>query len=194
MRIDPAVEEPEAIEPSMADALAALSDADLARLEAVARLRVRALPGLDWSDLLHEAVLRALEGTRRRPPGLPLPVFLAGCMRSLCNEHWRRLRRERQILTAGDAAGVEDEVDPGPHADPERILAASQALQSLFALFRGDGAVLAILGGLADGLPPPEIRARHGLSETEYDNARKRMRRALLRLTAGGTRPWDARP
>jgi RNA polymerase sigma-70 factor (ECF subfamily) len=170
----------------MAEALAALSEADLARLEAVARLRARAVPGLDWADLLHEAVLRALSGTRRRPPGLPLTVFLAGCMRSLCHEHWRRLSRERQVLVAGEAG--EAEPDPAPEADPERALAASQALQSLLDLFRGDDAVQAILGGLAAGLAPPEIRARHGLSETQYDTARKRMRRALLRLTEGPPR------
>ena len=42
-------------------ALAALSKEDLLRLRAIAKLRARALPdGMSWSDLLHEAVLRAL--------------------------------------------------------------------------------------------------------------------------------------
>jgi len=46
-------------------ALAALSEEDLLRLRAIARLRARALPGdMSWSDLLHEAVLRALTGAR----------------------------------------------------------------------------------------------------------------------------------
>ena len=41
-------------------ALAALSEEDLLRLRAIARLRARSLPGdMSWSDLLHEAVLRA---------------------------------------------------------------------------------------------------------------------------------------
>jgi hypothetical protein len=45
-------------------ALAALPEEDLLRLRAIARLRARSLPGdMAWSDLLHEAVLRAL--TRR---------------------------------------------------------------------------------------------------------------------------------
>ena len=47
-------------------ALAALSEEDLLRLRAIARLRARSLPdGMSWSDLLHEAVLRALTGARR---------------------------------------------------------------------------------------------------------------------------------
>jgi len=46
-------------------ALAALSEEDLLRLRAIARLRARSLPeGMSWSDLLHEAVLRALTGAR----------------------------------------------------------------------------------------------------------------------------------
>lgn len=74
-------------------ALAALPNDDLLRLRAIARLRARALPGgVSWSDLLHEAVLRALSGTRPWPPGVPLVAFLAGVMPSLCAEQWRRRR------------------------------------------------------------------------------------------------------
>jgi RNA polymerase sigma-70 factor (ECF subfamily) len=76
-------------------ALAALSEEDLLRLRAIARLRARSLPGdMSWSDLLHEAVLRALTGARPWPPGVPLLAFLAGVMRSLCDEQWRRHRRQ----------------------------------------------------------------------------------------------------
>ena len=42
------------------------------RLRAIARLRARSLPGgVSWSDLLHEAVVRALAGVRPWPPGVP---------------------------------------------------------------------------------------------------------------------------
>ena len=59
-------------------ALAALSEEDLLRLRAIARLRARSLPdGMSWSDLLHEAVLRVLTGARPWPPGVPLLAFLA---------------------------------------------------------------------------------------------------------------------
>jgi RNA polymerase sigma-70 factor (ECF subfamily) len=75
-------------------ALAALSEEDLVRLRAIARLRARSLPGdMSWSDLLHEAVLRALTGARPWPPGVPLLAFLAGVMHSLCDEQWRRQTR-----------------------------------------------------------------------------------------------------
>jgi DNA-directed RNA polymerase specialized sigma24 family protein len=84
----------------VAAALAALSEEDLLRLRAIARLRVRSLPdGMSWSDLLHEAVLRALTGARPWPPGVPLLAFLGGVMRSLCDEEWRRHRRQDHLPT-----------------------------------------------------------------------------------------------
>jgi DNA-directed RNA polymerase specialized sigma24 family protein len=70
----------------------------------IARLRTRSLPGgMSWSDLLHEAVLRALTGARPWPPGVPLLAFLAGVMRSLCDEQWRRYRRQDHLPTAHDS-------------------------------------------------------------------------------------------
>src|SRR5262249_5545406 len=47
------------------EALAALSEDDLLRLRAIARLRARSLPGaMSWSDLLHQAVLPAVAARR----------------------------------------------------------------------------------------------------------------------------------
>ena len=82
--------------------MAALSEEDLLRLRAIARLRARSLPpgGMTWSDLLHEAVLRALAGARPWPAGVPLLAFLAGVMRSLCDEQWRRHRRQGDLPTS----------------------------------------------------------------------------------------------
>jgi RNA polymerase sigma-70 factor (ECF subfamily) len=39
-----------------------------------------------------------------------------------------------------------------------------------------------ILAGLGDGLSAEAIREVYGMSTTEYDSTRKRMRRALLRV------------
>jgi len=159
----------------IARALAALSETDLLRLKAIARLRARDLPrDVGWSDLLNEAVARALDGTRQCPGGIGVVAFLAGIMRSIASEHWRRLRRE-----AGIFALSEGEADPAP--DPERTLAAVQALATLDALFAGDLAASQILAGLAGGLSAREIRETYGLSETDYDSTRKRMRRLLLK-------------
>ncbi|MGL4967820.1 MAG: RNA polymerase sigma factor [Inquilinus sp.] len=156
-------------------ALAALSEPDLLRLQAIARLRCRGLPGLDWQELLHEAVLRALDGSRPWPRDVSLIAFLAGIMRSLRSDHWRR----QQATAAALSVQAAEVADRAP--DPERIAAASQALAAIDRLFADDPAALAVILGLSQGLSAEEIRRRTGLSETEYDSTRKRMRRALLR-------------
>ena len=161
----------------IARALAALSEADLLRLKAIARLRARDLPrDVGWSDLLNEAVARALDGARQCPPGVGIVAFLAGIMRSIASEHWCRLRREAGIFTLSDGEG---EADPAP--DPERTLAALQALAMLDRLFTGDLAASQVLAGLGGGLSAREIREMYGLSEKDYDSTRKRMRRLLLK-------------
>ncbi len=163
-------------------ALAALSEIDLLRLQALARLRARGLPhGIDWSDLLNEALARALDGSRQWPPGVPLLVFLAGVMRSVCADVWRRRRREAELIAFGSSAEAYGADVACPAADQERVLAACEAVAAIYRLFAGDLMALRIISGLANGQSAEEIRVLHGLSPVEYGSARRRMRRALLR-------------
>ena len=159
----------------VAGALRALSDTDLVRLKSLARLWSRGLPGgLGWADVLNEAIVRSLDGSRRWPTDVPLLAFLSGVMRSICHEHWRRARRDHALLVvAPDAVAAPD--------NPERVLAAAQALGAINGLFADDPAALKILAGLAEGMTATDIRLHYDMSERDYDSTRKRMRRALLR-------------
>ena len=167
-------------------ALALVSEVDLLRLKAIARLYARDLPpDVAWDDLLQEAITRALIGSRKQPQGVSTVVFLAGVMRSLKAQHWRRRARgsdghdavridlDDEDLTA---IAVADDA-PGP----ERSLLAQQELAAIERLFDSDPVALQILAGLSNGMAPEQIRMAAGLTKTDYDSARKRMRRALLR-------------
>src|SRR6516162_2527251 len=154
-------------------ALAALSEEDLLRLRAIARLRARSLPDdMSWSDLLHEAVLRALTGAQPWPPGVSLLAFLAGVMRSIGDEQWRRHRRQHDLPAPGDG---------GEAHDPERACAAAEALAAIQQLFASDNAALKVIKGLINGMAAEEIRRHYGLTAVEYDTTRRRIRRTLLR-------------
>ena len=159
-------------------ALRALSDADLVRLKALARLWSRGLPGgIGWTDVLHEAIVRSLDGSRRWPADVPLLAFLSGVMRSICDQHWQRARRDHAWLVAAPG-NSEAAIAPD---NPERVLAAAQALGAINGLFADDPAALKILAGLAEGMSATDIRLHYDMSERDYDSTRKRMRRALLR-------------
>ncbi|HEV7633323.1 MAG TPA: sigma-70 family RNA polymerase sigma factor [Steroidobacteraceae bacterium] len=156
---------------------------DLLRLKSIARLHARGLPpDVSWDDLLQEAMTRVLTGARRAPVGVPIVAFLAGIMRSLSSEHWRRVRRHPRA--SGQSQEL-DALDPAP--GPERHLSARQELAAISALFADDPVALQIIAGLAESLTAEQIRAATGISKTDYDSARKRMRRCLLRegLTCG---------
>ncbi len=162
-------------------ALAALPEEDLLRLRAIARLRARSLPGgMSWSDLLHEAVLRALAGTRPWPPDVPLLAFLGGVMRSLCDEQWRRHRRQDVIFIPDDAAGSND---------PERVCAAREALAGIHRLFASDEAAMKVITGLISGMGAEAIRRNYHLTVVEYDTTRRRIRRTMLRHGAAWSWP-----
>lgn len=158
---------------------------DLLRLKTIARLHARGLPpDVGWTDLLQEAFARVLDGSRRRPAGVPMVVFLAGVMRSIKAQHWRRIYRggRRQVRwLAGVGDLPPDEVaDPAPSA--ERQLIAIEEVNALRRLFHDDPQAMQILSGLYEGCTPEEICSAHQLSKVAYESARKRIRRALLRV------------
>ena len=173
-------------------ALELVTEMDLLRLKSIARLHARGLPpDVAWDDLLQEAITRVLTGKRVQPEGVQMVAFLGGIMRSLRADHIRRARHglgrdDPHWLNQSREDVFELELlDPG--ADPERALIVTEELEKIRQLFADDAIALLIIDGLAEGLAAEQIRARNGISRTEYDSARKRMRRCLLRegLTCG---------
>jgi RNA polymerase sigma-70 factor (ECF subfamily) len=134
--------------------------------------------------MLQEAITRVLTGSRRCPEGVTTVAFVAGILRSLRTDYWRRVRREsggersRHNLESDDTAAL-DLVDPAP--GPERAMEARQQLALIKLLFADDPTALKIIEGLCNSLSAEQIRICAGLSRTEYDSARRRMRRAVLR-------------
>jgi DNA-directed RNA polymerase specialized sigma24 family protein len=173
-------------------ALNLISRMDFLRLKAIARLHARGLPpDVSWDDLLQEAFTRAIVGSRRKPEGVPMVAFLAGIMRSLRTEHWRRARggpgshESLRIDHQRDLSRSAELRDPA--SDLEQALLAREQIEAIEELFAGDDVALGIIAGLAEGRSAAQIRSAMGISKTEYDSARKRMRRTLLRegLTCG---------
>jgi DNA-directed RNA polymerase specialized sigma24 family protein len=167
-------------------ALGLTSEVDLLHLKTIARLYTRGLPpDVAWDDLLQEALTRVLVGSRRQPEGVSVVAFLAGVMRSLKAEHWRRVLNgpgRPDTFRLGDVSDGSHDValvDSAP--GPERALSARQELAAIERLFADDPVALRIIAGLGEGLTAEQIRVAAGLSKTDYESARRRMRRVLLR-------------
>lgn len=164
-------------------ALELVTRMDLLRLKSIARLYARGLPPeVAWEDMLQEALTRVLVGSRQKPEGVTVVAFVAGILRSLRADYWRRAIRTNEAVRIdheSDAALALILSDPAP--GPERALDARQELNAIKRLFADDPTALEIINGLARGLGAEQIRAATGLSRTDYESARKRMRRALLR-------------
>lgn len=166
------------------DALLGLSDADLLRLQRLARFRARLIPALDWQDLLQEAIGRALDGRRRWPRAVDFMAFMRQTIRSIANEHWRREERKPPHSDLDD----ESMVDRGLNTayQPERLVLAAKLLEEIQSLFAEDPQVLAILAGIAADEPPADIKRKAGMSNTQYASAQKRIRRGLANAFPSG--------
>lgn len=166
-------------------ALNLVSEMDFLRLKAIARLYARGLPpDVDWDDLLQEAFTRVLVGARVKPNEIAMLPFIAGIIRSLRSAHLRRAcgsgtAEAVDVVNATEPGHAVELLDPAP--GPERSLIARQELEVVQRLFVDDPLALEIIKGLGDGMSAEQIRAAGKISKVDYDSARKRMRRCLLR-------------
>ncbi len=163
-----------------------LSDDELRRLEQLARLRVVGLHMVDWRDLLHEAVAKLLDGSRRWPRDVSLIVFLRETMRSIASNYWRRLEEpvvmiEADLRVRGEAGegALGNIMDPA--ASPERQVSAAETLARIEEAFKEDGDALKVMAGMAAGKTPREIQEEAGMNKTRYASTQRRIRRRLAR-------------
>jgi DNA-directed RNA polymerase specialized sigma24 family protein len=173
--------------------LAALSDADLLRLKRFAQLRSLRLPLLNWSDLLNEAIVRVLDGSRLWPPDVDFIVFLLQSIRSIASEQWRRIQRtpvtrEADLPPANPVNTERASLDElgRDELNPEREVLAAFALRDVMTIFRADQHATAILVGLAEGDAPTDIQRRASMTSIQYASAQRRIRRALARAFPEG--------
>ena len=153
-------------------ALAALTPQDLIKLKRLAQLRSAGLPQMAWGDLLQEAIVRALSGSRGWPRRVALLAFLAQTMRSIANEAWLGVQRTDAAMS--QMAGLdEDDVDPAREA------AVADTLNAVYALFKDDAEAIAVLRGMAQSATPAETQQAGGMTALQYAAAQKRIRRRL---------------
>jgi RNA polymerase sigma-70 factor (ECF subfamily) len=117
-------------------------------------------------DLLSEAFKRVLEGRRKWPRSVEVVPFLRNVMRSIASDWLRDPSHDEDVDV--DSIGIEN------HSGEARI-----DLPKIIAMFSDDPIAQKIIMAMMEGLRGEELREISGLSKTEYESKRRKIRRRL---------------
>ena len=172
-------------------ALEGLHSIDLIRLKKKANVLAPGT-GMEPNDLLQEAVKRSLEeNSGRNCPGNVKPaIFLGNVMKSIASHAREKRKREPPINLSKDDEDDPTANVPDPRPSPEEVvirrLDCEKAHTRIEAMFNEDRKAQAIVIGIMEDWSPHEIREMETMSKKEYEAARKRVRRKLLREAPKG--------
>jgi hypothetical protein len=123
-------------------------------------------------ELVHEAICRVLEGKREWPRHLEKLGFLAGVIKSIA---WDRKRALIPNVSIDDVK----EREVGDKGADERGIIAKIDLRRIMTLFDDDPIAQKMLVGMANGTRGEDLERESGLSPTEYESKRKKIRRRI---------------
>jgi DNA-directed RNA polymerase specialized sigma24 family protein len=121
-------------------------------------------------DLYQEALLRAMDGRRQWPRGLPATKFFWGVMRSIA---WEWKRKDDPL-----------DKDIGDKGAEERTLLDRDHVMKIIKAFDDDPIAQKIFVAITEGARGEELLKLSGLSPIDYESKRKKIRRRIERLEA----------
>lgn len=170
-----------------------LTDADWMRLRKMAKANLWGIRFDDPDELINETFERLFAGGRIWNVGMAFIPWMRSAMQSIAHGIRNRNSVKLEAL-AGDLAA-----DSDPDAAPDifgsegktplalalteeaRALAEAE-LAKIEAHFKGNQNVELVLMGIEDGMKPEEVREIGGMTMTQYETARKQLRRGLDKL------------
>jgi DNA-directed RNA polymerase specialized sigma24 family protein len=163
-------------------AVAALTDADLGRLNRAARA-FSAICGISAEDLIQEAYLRVLDGKRTCGRGTQIVPFLCGVMKSIASQETEARKNGQRAVTVlrnGESVLPDLEVET---VSPE--VAAAAAIDDRPHLLRinesikGDEKLELLLEGILDNMRGAELRELLDVDDLGLAALRKKLYRRL---------------
>jgi hypothetical protein len=181
-------------------ALATMTDVELARLYRLAQYFL--IGGTTYNnprELFNEAVHRTLDGRRNWPPAEAFGAYIWMVMRSIADSD-RKMEAQRVEFLANDQPSRADFDGEGDRlaeygsaksavdlvledADVQRRV--TEDLQAIEDYFKNDQNVMLVIMAIEDNIPPRELESDYGLSITQYESARKKLRRYVDRQFPG---------
>jgi hypothetical protein len=127
-------------------------------------------------EFVQEAICRVLAGIREWPRGLEKIRFLAGVIKSIAGDRKRALSRNVSI----DDVKEREVGDKG--ADERGIMAKIDLQRIVTSHFEDDPIAGKIMLAMAEGAKGEDLKQASGLSPTEYESKRKKIRRRIEKL------------
>lgn len=158
-----------------------MTEHDVLILRKMGRKLIEGTRFTESMDLMHEAFDRCLDGRRNWPTHVRFSVFLGNVMRSIASAE-----RRREKLHESFEASSEEEPQAGyaPSAEQQAIVfedvgLTMKAVDALRGKLAGDEAAQKVLGGMAAGMSPKEIRQALHMDSRAYEAARMRIARRM---------------
>lgn len=181
----PQSDHPDRVEISAA--IESLTSAEKLKLSAIEEM-MRGGTGFGKGELVQEAVLRALGGSRKCPRHVPIMAFLIETMRSIAGHE--RTKHGRMVFLADlDDAAAAGTSGPAGERDPEEELMRKQeiaAVQRIDALFSDDPEAQLVLMGWSEELRGAALQEATGLESGKLHYAIKRIRKRMKQLYPKG--------
>ena len=180
-------------------AIVGLSDIEWIRLRKMASGRLWGTRLGDPDALINETIELLIVGKRTWNVGMAFVPWMNSAMKSVAN-NLRTLKRQPEVVLAADLVGGGDNL-PEEAFDiigeagetpldalltQEARALAEKDLAKIEERFKDDQEVGWILMGLAEGIGASDIQAMGEITQTQYETARKRLRRERERLFPGG--------
>jgi hypothetical protein len=146
-------------------------------------------------ELRHEAVRRAISGSRKCPHDLPILPFLYGVMKSIASADRKAIARNPELsLVPKDncpATGIFEGVDPRSSPEDQILMDEEMAevKRRILALFEDDAVAQALAEGMMGELEGQELRELTGLGTKDFASKRRFVRRRIDKAFPQGWKP-----
>jgi hypothetical protein len=167
----------------------AFSAADWARLHKLAN-SFKFDTKWDLEDLLQEAIVRTLQGTRNCPIDVTVIKHLIETMSSIADGEREKAHNQTPHVPISPAS-IDTTVEPtGQRADPpsldwsaEERLVYESGKTEILTMFNDDSVARELVDGVLAGFDTEQLQELTGLRGTAYNTKRTLIRRRLLKLS-----------
>jgi hypothetical protein len=166
-------------------AIRGFSVADWARLHQLAK-SFCFKTGWGFDDLLQEAIMRTLQGTRNCPSDVDVMKHLIDTMSSIADGEREKAHNQVPHMPTAQP-GVMDAAEPAsPEWSAEEKLVYEGGRAEILAIFDDDPVARELVEGILAHFDTEQLKELTGLQGTAYNTKRTLVRRRLIKLSPKG--------